>query len=390
MDAEQHKLVIVGAGQLGYLLCEAAESLGVVTTVVSPDPAAPATLVANQVIVSSFDADGLAEKIAACGRFVTFELEDIPDKLLDELAEQEQLGRVVVNPSTQLLALAKNKARQKAWLMDNDFPTLPYIAVAAPETIVRDPALAPKLPCVQKAQTGGYDGYGVQIIRTQTELANAWPVPSIFETYLENPVELAVIVARAASGETSVYDPVRLCFDPAANILDVVYSPSGLSASIEERARSLAEQLVAKLDGVGIYAIEMFVDERNDQIFINELSPRVHNSGHHTIEACQASQFEQHVRAVCNLPLHPAQHESHAVMRNLLYSDSLKSLLSRPPGRIDTGDPLVYFHWYGKQTARPGRKMGHITCLEENGEVAASRIAATLAKITGESGEVIN
>ena len=134
-----------------------------------------------------------------------------------------------------------------------------------------------------------------------------------------------------------------------------------------------------------MYAVEMFLDTRDQQLYVNEVSPRVHNSGHHTLDTEEASQFEQHVRAVCELPLRELPAESAAVMQNLIYTDDLASLMGQPPGRITTEDPLVHVHWYGKQEARPGRKMGHITCTDADKQAAKERIATVLKHISERS-----
>lgn len=367
-------IAIIGGGQLGMLLCQAARDLGVRAVVVMPEAEAPATPFADQVLVSAYDREGLASEISQLADFVTFEFEDVPVKLLEELAEEHREGRVVVRPGAETLLLLKNKGTQKAWYRDHGFPTLPYTFSEQPLAEVDTLVETIGLPLVQKSASGGYDGYGVQIIYTEDQLDSLWDVPSVIEAYLDDPLELGVVVARSPEGELLAFQPVRMGFDREKNILDAVHSPTGLDAVVNEAASSLARAVVDKLGSAGIFAVELF-QLPDGQLMINEISPRVHNSGHHTIEACKVSQFEQHVRAVCGLPLiDPGPVAPDAIMRNLLYTSDLQFLLGRPPETIASGDSGVFVHWYGKREAREGRKMGHVTCLCSDAAEARRRI----------------
>lgn len=360
-------LAIIGGGQLGMLLCEAARTLGVKTLIITPGEEDPAVDRADSAIIDALDSEGLAGRIAGLADTVTYELEDVPLSLLDELERQEKKGNLHVRPAISLLHLLKNKATQKQWLKDKGFPTLPFIIVEETSSS-RQQLLDFGLPFVQKAQTGGYDGYGVQVIKNQAEMSNLWDVPSMIERYVPGPEEIGVVVARSVSGEIFNYEPVRMDFKTGQNILDAVVFPSGLSESTNRRAVELATQLIDGLDGAGVFAVEMFL-LADDELIVNEISPRVHNSGHHTLETCSVSQFEQHVRAVCDLPLlDPGKSTSSAVMRNLLYSDELEFLLKYPSGLLASENGEVFVHWYGKKEGRPGRKMGHVTCLDSSPE----------------------
>lgn len=378
------RLAIVGGGQLGTFLCQAARRLGIRTMIITPDGAAPALAVCDSAIKSSFDAPGLAEKIAAWADVVTFELEDVPLELLHDLAAQEVAGRLFVRPAAATLSLLKNKARQKAWLSEHGFPTLPFVAFDDPTMHGADLVDKFGLPLVQKAQTGGYDGYGIQLIRDRASLEKLWPVPSVIEPFLKMSHELAVVVARSVSGEVRVYPPVRMTFHPERHVLDMLITPSGLGEDIDRRARELASAVIEQLEGIGIFAIEMFLDE-DGGIVINEISPRVHNSGHVTLETAAVSQFEQHVRAVCGLPLSdPATNSRHGVMRNLLYDDHLEPLMKSASGPmvISRDDARVY--WYGKQSAHAGRKMGHVTLLSDDVDHAGEAMDRVIDSISRE------
>ena len=358
---EKSTLAILGGGQLGMLLCEAAEKIGINTLIVTPDAEGPAVAKAGSSMVCSMEKEGLATEIATRADIVTYELEDIPSRLLETLAHKEGLGDVLVRPATGLLSLLKNKATQKQWYADNNFPSLPYFNIEDPYDN-RQELLDFGFPFVQKAQTGGYDGYGVQVIADEEAMSQLWDVPSVIERYVERPLELGVVVARSVSGDMVHYQPVRMEFDHDKNILDAVIMPTGLSDARNKEAVALAKNVIEKLDGVGVFAVEMFLV--NDALVINETSPRVHNSGHHTLETSPVSQFEQHVRAVCDLPLlDPGVPGNSAIMANLLYSDELEFLLAYPSGVISSKDNDVHLYWYGKKEGRPGRKMGHVTCL---------------------------
>ncbi len=367
-------VAIIGGGQLGYMLCEAAALLGIRTVVVTPDADAPALQIADATLVGPLDAAGLAERIAAVADVVTFEFEAVPAALLDAL---DRCADLAIRPGTDIIRLIQNKAAQKDWMVRNAIPTLPYkVFATAPADLASLPEQFP-LPFVQKTQTGGYDGYGVQKITTRDELTKFWSAPSLLEPLVDLANEIAVVVARSVAGETRAFAPVRVEADPDLNVMDVVVVPAGLPAAVLANAEAIAADVVAKLGGVGVFAVEMFLT-KSGELLVNEIAPRVHNTGHHTLLACVASQFEQHMRAVAGLPLAETATTRPALLRNLLYTDRLAPLLGQPPGQIDTGDPCVKIYWYGKIKAKPFRKMGHITGYDMQPGEAHSRIDAAL------------
>jgi 5-(carboxyamino)imidazole ribonucleotide synthase len=354
-------------------LCEAAKALNIKTLIITPDDSGPAIGKADISIVAEFDSDDLAARIASQADIVTYELEDVAEKLLDALMIEQEKGNIQVRPATATLNLLKNKATQKQWLKENGFPSLPFIIIEQP-SVERQQLLDFALPFVQKVQTGGYDGYGVQIIENESELENLWDVPSMIERYAPQPLELGVVVARSATGKMFNYEPVRMDFVAGQNVLDAVVLPTGLDNAINTEAVELARRVIDKLEGVGVFAVEMFMLP-DKQVLVNEISPRVHNSGHHTLQTSNVSQFEQHVRAVCDLPLvEPGPPSSAAVMRNLLYTEKLEFLMKKSAGVMSSDDGDVFLHWYGKKEARMGRKMGHITCLCSNPDESNRRV----------------
>ncbi|MGI9259931.1 MAG: 5-(carboxyamino)imidazole ribonucleotide synthase [Gammaproteobacteria bacterium] len=380
------RVAIIGGGQLGFLLCKAARKLGIRTLIVTPDAAAPALTAADDSIICPYDSPQLAERLASSVDVVTFEFEAVPDVLLLGLEEEMPKGSIAVRPDPAVLRLVKNKARQKAWLRDQRIPTAAFQEISEREARNKDFVATASFPLVQKTQEGGYDGLGVQIIHDAAKLDQLWPVPSIIETYLSGARELAVVVARSVSGEVEIYPAVEMVVDQGLNLLDVVIAPAELPDSVHEGARSLARSVIERLECVGVLAVELFLTS-DGELLVNEISPRVHNSGHHTLESCAVSQFEQHIRAVTGMSLAKAEQSLPSVMKNIIYDDSLSPLVGLSPGRLSTENESVRFHWYGKQEARPGRKMGHITCVGADGVSGRRMILETLENVISFHGD---
>jgi 5-(carboxyamino)imidazole ribonucleotide synthase len=276
--------------------------------------------------------------------------------------------------------MIKDKGLQKRWLLEQGFPSLPHRLLGGHG--IDGDSLAEEfgLPLVQKTRCGGYDGLGVQIIEDRAQLAQLWQVPSVIEAFVPECREIAVLLARGKDGEVAVYPPLGMAFDEGFNALSTVVTPADIPSTLAEEAVTLAKDIVQRLGEVGVFAVEMFID-RDDRLFVNEISPRVHNSGHLTMEANSASQFEQHVRAVTGLPLAAIGDQRPAAMVNILYSEGLRE--SCPAAATDDHLPeeSVTLHWYGKEPGRIGRKMGHITALAETPRASAERALAQLAKL---------
>jgi 5-(carboxyamino)imidazole ribonucleotide synthase len=362
---------IYGGGQLGLYLCRAARRLGLETTVVSPEPDCPAASAADHLLTGAFDDLELAARLVDRVDVVTFELEAIPQATLGFLAAAEARNEVEVAPGAATLGLLQDKARQKAWMVEQGLPTAAFETHDGPVD-GRGVAGRLGLPFVQKLQRGGYDGRGVQVIRTERDLASLWPEPSLCETFLPDVAELAVLVARGRDGALCSYAPVGLFFDPEHNILETVVAPARVAPEVAQRAEEIARRAIELLEGVGVFAVEMFL-RPDGELLINEISPRVHNAGHHTMEACRTSQFEQHLRAITGMPLGDVEQLEPAVMRNLLWSPQLERFRDMPVFVETGGGPDVALHWYGKRDPKPWRKMGHITCLGHEAEAALWR-----------------
>jgi 5-(carboxyamino)imidazole ribonucleotide synthase len=351
---------IIGAGQLGRYLCEAARKLGLRTIIMTDDPEAPAAPFADGIVDGGLDdLEGARQLVAACD-VVTFEIEGVGLPVLEYLAGAAAAREVAVRPGAEILVTLRNKATQKQWLADQGLPTAPFRVFEGPEGLLAAVAAGElAYPFVQKAQVGGYDGRGVHILHGPDDLADLLPGPCMVEAFVEHVGEFGVLVARGLGGEISCYEPVALRFDPAQHVLDAALTPAGLTDGLRARSLELAAHTVERLQGIGLFAFELFLTP-DDDLLINEISPRVHNSGHLTLEACATSQFEQHIRAIAGLELGPVTQRSPAVMRNLLWRAG-PAAAAPVPAQVPGSSAAVY--WYDKAEGRPWRKMGHLTAL---------------------------
>jgi len=329
----------------------------------------PAASDADRVLPGAADDLDMAEVLVRDSDIVTFEIEAVGSAVLDRLAAADAAGEVSVRPGAGVLATLRNKAVQKRWLAAQGLPTAPFQVFDDAGSALTPATLAGfALPVVQKAQVGGYDGRGVHILRSVADLDRLLPGPCLVEDFVEHVAELAILVARGVGGEIRCYDPVALRFEPDHHILDQVIAPAELTPVLAERCRHLAVAAVEALGGVGVFALELFLTPA-DEIIINEISPRVHNAGHLTLEACRTSQFEQHIRAIAGLELGSTELVEPAAMRNLLWRGAAAPA-ARLPARV--AGSRAHVHWYDKTEGRPWRKMGHLTALGSTGADAAA------------------
>lgn len=380
-SAESGWLGIIGGGQLGMLLCTAARELGVRSIVLTPDPQAPAMHLADEVITAELDdVTALEDLIRRCDA-ITFEIEAIPDACLDRLRDAAGQGLMRVHPDPDTLARLRDKGLQKSWLRKMQLPTLDFRLTDADTTASSLLAGPIRPPLVQKVRRGGYDGKGVQILRTGEDLAALWPVAGLVEPALEGMREIAVLVVSDGAGELRAYPPVDMEFDTHWNAVNEVRLPAALDGATAQRCDRVARDAVGALGAAGVFAVELFVTEE-EAIYINEISPRVHNSGHLTLEAFEVGQFAQHARAVLGLPLAPVVPRAPAaVMLNLLWDDAMPASIGSGPCTVDLDEHgLARLYWYGKTVARRGRKMGHITGLGESIGAARERALDGLAR----------
>lgn len=371
-------LGILGAGQLGAYLCRSARTLEIETTVFAQSESETAVSIADHVIYGEIEiSDQLNRLISQCD-VVTFEKEDISVEVLDYLSEAVRTGNLIVAPNVDTLLLLQNKAKQKTWLVENGFPTAPFI-IPGGDTSYSDIQEQVGTTFVLKTQRGGYDGLGVKVVKTAADAQPFHDVPTIAEVYVEHKRELAVLVARNAEGQSVVYPTMEMFFNDHGNVLRHILCPANIPQELTARATKLAVDLIDGLGGVGVFAVELFlVDE---QLLVNEISPRVHNAGHLTIEAQPTSQFEQHVRATCGLPFGPVSATDAGAMINLLYEPNLDTAW-RNGSDIHSPEADTHIHWYNKDAARPLRKMGHLTATGPSGTAALDTAERYLQRIT--------
>jgi 5-(carboxyamino)imidazole ribonucleotide synthase len=347
---------IIGGGQLGRMSAMAAARLGYRTHILTPETDSPAAQVCHTVTIGSYDDPDALRAMAGAVDVITFEFENVSAAGLDLLAALKP-----VHPAPAILRVSQDRVTEKCFINGAGAPTAPW----APVNDKADLAAAVLdlgLPAVLKTTRLGYDGRGQAVLRTDADLDAAWerlsPRPLILEGFVDFACELAVVVARGVNGQIVAFDAVENRHKN--HILDVTLAPARVTPDLAELARQTACRIAAGLHLVGLLAVEMFVD-RDGRILVNELAPRPHNSGHWTIDACPASQFEMHIRAIAGLPLPPAFRHSDAVMKNLVGPDDM----ARWPEILAA--PGLIPHHYGKAEARAGRKMGHVTRLFPKG-----------------------
>ena len=343
---------IVGGGQLGRMSAMAAARLGYRCHILTPEADSPATQVSARTFLGDYEDPALLQEFAESVEVITFEFENVSAAGLDLLASIRP-----VRPSPAVLRISQDRAAEKSFLNNAGAPTAPWRSVTSRAELDAAAAVL-GLPAVLKTTTGGYDGKGQVTIRDQPDVDPAWmelgPGPLVLEGFVNFACEISVIVARGVDGKAVAFDPVEN--QHRNHILDITLAPARITAAIAARAVQTALLVADALDLTGLLAVEMFVGE-DGQVLVNEIAPRPHNSGHWTIDACPASQFELHIRAVAGLPLPPAARHSDAVMQNIVGPEEMAEW----PKILAT--PGLVPHLYGKAEARPGRKMGHYTRL---------------------------
>lgn len=369
------KIGILGGGQLGMMLLRHAQDFGLQIAVLDKDDSVPAARYTNDM----HSGDALKyEDVLAFGKdldILTIEKEAVNT---DALATLEQNG-VKVYPQSRIIRMIQDKWLQKEFLQQHGIPVVPGISIAGRDDLRNH---IDKLPGCLKIRRDGYDGNGVMMIRQEADIAAAFDAPSMLEEIAPIQSEIAVIVARNEVGQTKCYDPVMMVFDPERFVLDFQQAPANISQDMAAEAAAIAMKIAEKLDLVGIIAVEMFITKEGT-LLVNELAPRPHNSGHHTIEACQTSQYEQLLRAITGLPLGDTTLTQPSVMVNFLWPFSEPKSGLRASLEAILAIPNAHLHWYGKKEHKPGRKMGHITITDTN-MAAAQTKAEQIHKILKE------
>jgi 5-(carboxyamino)imidazole ribonucleotide synthase len=369
-------LGILGGGQLGRMLGQAAQTLGYRVHVFEPAGPCPAGAVANQEVNASYDDTAALTAFARECAVVTYEFENIPSGPLAAIAPL-----VPLHPRAEVLHTTQNRQREKAWLRANGFPHVRY-AEALDGDIVAAIGQVGR-PCVVKTADFGYDGKGQMKIATDADLEQAAAIfrgrRCVLERWIDFSCEISVIVARSAAGETRTF-PVAENIH-TRHILDFSIVPARVNPAVRRDAEALATAIAEKLGVVGLIAVEMFV-AGGGEVLVNELAPRPHNSGHWSIDGCETSQFEQHVRAVCGLPLGGVAVREPTVMVNILGDAWFAGDARREPNwAAILAEPRAKLHLYGKTEPRPGRKMGHFTVRAGDVETALTRARELKAKL---------
>ena len=364
---------LVGGGQLGRMSALAAARLGYRCHILTREHGSPASQVSAAVTISDYHEPRGLQEFAAAVDVISFEFENVSAEGLDLLASLKP-----VRPSPAILRTSQDRVLEKSFLNGAGVPTAPWAAVEHLEDLT---AAVERigLPAVLKTTRLGYDGKGQTMLRRPEDIAAAFaalsPKPLILEGFIDFDREVSVVAARGADGAYSAFDTAENRHHQ--HILDLTLAPARIAAAVDQQAQAIARRVADALDLVGLLAVEMFVD-RDGRVLVNEIAPRPHNSGHWTIDACPASQFELHIRSIAGLPLPPAVRHSDAVMKNLVGPDetALWPAILGTPGLIP--------HLYGKAEARPGRKMGHVTRLFPKGSLPGEfGVAAALGPALG-------
>lgn len=359
----KQKLGILGSGQLGQMMAMAAKKMGHHVVVYDLLPDGPAAALADQMIVAPFDDQKALEDFANCVDIITLEFENIPVATLEFLAAQRPLY-----PAPNVVRICQDRIFEKEFLQSQGCPVAPFQVVTSPQELMR--AMSDfKSDAILKTAILGYDGKGQVSISagaSPEELIRAWNALRTKRAVLEKKVsfiaEGSVIVARSKNGEVAIFPPQEN--EHVGGILHLSRVPARFSSRVLKEAEQLGRAITAALEVVGLITVEFFVLS-NESIIVNELAPRPHNSGHHTIESSTTSQFEQAVRAVTGVPLGSTQLLKPAMMLNLL-GDLWKA--GEPDWKTFLGQSEMFLHLYGKKEAKPGRKMGHVTFVGDNRE----------------------
>ena len=352
---------IVGGGQLAKMLTIAAKKMGFFVIVTDPTPGSPAGQVADKQLVGGYKDAKTTRDLAKLVDVITIDAEFVNDEVLSEI---EKSG-IPVHPSPNIIGIIKDKLLQKEFLRENKIPTADFFQITLVEDVLKSGEKFGYLMLL-KARRDAYDGKGNYLLKSEKDLDLGFEKLKDRALYVEKFVpyvkELAVMVARSIDGEVRAYPVVET--KQIDNVCDVVLAPAKISKKAEINAISLAKKTVELLNGVGIFGIEIFL-KSDDSVLVNEIAPRVHNSGHYTIEACVTSQFEQHIRAITGLPLGSTDMiVKSAVMKNILGTAQGLGF----PKNLDKAlkIPGVSYHLYNKKDSRIGRKMGHITVVGDS------------------------
>jgi 5-(carboxyamino)imidazole ribonucleotide synthase len=349
---ENIRIGVLGGGQLGRMMLQEAIDLNIHLHCIDPDPKAPCSEIAHSFTCGSITDFDSVYNFGKDKHLITVEIENVSVEALEKLEKEG----VKVYPQPRVLRIIRDKGFQKEFYYQNAIPTAPFKLFINREEVLKNGIF----PIVQKLRTGGYDGKGVQVLKSKTDIDFAFDAPCVLEEMIPFAKELSVIVARNENGEIKTFPIVECEFNSEANLVEFLFSPAEVSIEIEGKAAKLAEEIIEKLDMVGLLAVEFFLNV-DGNLLVNEIAPRPHNSGHHTIECNVTSQFAQHLRAILNLPLGSTDLIQAGAMINLLGEKGFEGSAIYQGLEEVLQISGVYPHIYGKETTKPFRKMGHVT-----------------------------
>jgi len=353
------KLGILGGGQLGRMLIQSGIDLNISFSVLDPDPNAPCKQIAEFKTGSLTDYDTVMNFGESCD-VITIEIENVNTQALTDLIKK---GKKVF-PQPEIIELIQDKRLQKQFFQKNEIPTAEFVLTQDKNEVASHIQF---LPAVNKLGKEGYDGRGVQLIRTKDDLSKAFDAPGLLEKLIDFEKEISVIVAKNESGEVITYPAVEMAFHPEKNLVEFLFAPALLDDELKQEADRIARKVIDRLGMIGILAVEMFVTKQG-KVLVNEVAPRPHNSGHQTIEANETSQYEQHLRAILNQPLGSTVSKSPSAMVNLLGEDGFTGEARYEGLNKVLAIKGAHIHLYGKKITKPFRKMGHVTIVDDDME----------------------
>jgi len=352
---QDYRVGILGGGQLGRMLIQSGIDLNLNFQILDPDPQAPCSHLAAFTCGKLTDYQTVLNFGQSCD-LITIEIENVNTRALADLVKA---GKKVF-PQPHIIELIQDKRKQKKFFVAHQIPTAEFVLVENKTDVASCESF---LPAVNKLGREGYDGRGVQILRTHNDLSKAFDAPGILEKLINFEKEIAVTVSRNERGEVSSYPAVEMVFHPEANLVEYLFSPATLDPTVMTKADYIARQIIEKLQMVGLLAVEMFVTS-DGLVLVNEIAPRPHNSGHQTIEGNVTSQYEQHLRAILDLSPGETSIQSPSAMINLLGEVGFTGM-ARYEGLEEVMEIAgAHVHLYGKKLTKPFRKMGHVTVVD--------------------------
>ena len=356
------KLGIIAGGQLGKMLVLAASNWDIKTYILDPDEHCPASTICTNYTKGKYTDYETVYQFGKKVNMLTFDIENINTEALIQLKKEG----TIIYPEPEILKLIQDKGLQKQFYKKCQIPSSSFNLYESKMEILKDVSEGKiQFPFVQKLRTSGYDGKGVEVINSNNDLSKLMEGKSLIEEKVEIKKEVAVITARSTKGEIKSFPMVEMEFNQEANLVERLICPSNEAISIHEEAKKMAEKIIAKLGMTGILAVEFFIDNSGN-LLVNEIAPRPHNSGHHTIESCITSQYEQHLRSILGFPLGSTELKIPSVMINLLGEKNEEGLVKYEGLTECLSIEGTKIHIYGKKETKPFRKMGHVTVLDKS------------------------